>query len=228
MSSVFTKAVAVDWTGGVSLGQLPTLAVIGVLAIGGVLLSQAAYKGAGLAAPLATLTVVNPVVAAAVGITMFGETFRYGSTGTALALGFGVVAAGGLILLTSERISSTERTEPVPAEPALVAGAPAGEVALPAQRTAEASGLVAAAAPVWDMAGALRDEVPLAPTAAVMPTPVAVREAASLARTGSHGPPSGDDARDGAEEPVRQPGPYDGLYIPLLPMPLVAGSRLKS
>lgn len=49
---------------------------------------------------------VNPVVAAAVGITMFGETFRYGTTGTALALGCGVVAAGGLILLTSERISS--------------------------------------------------------------------------------------------------------------------------
>ncbi len=69
------------------------------------LLSQAAYRGAGLAAPLATLTVVNPVVAAAVGITMFGETFRYGTTGTALALGCGVVAAGGLILLTTERLA---------------------------------------------------------------------------------------------------------------------------
>jgi hypothetical protein len=69
------------------------------------LLSQASYRGAGLAAPLATLTVVNPVVAAAVGITMFGETFRYGSTGTALALSCGVVAAGGLILLTTERIA---------------------------------------------------------------------------------------------------------------------------
>ncbi|MFH8765397.1 DMT family transporter [Streptomyces althioticus] len=105
MSSVFTKTVAVDWTGGVSAGDLPSLAVIGVLATAGMLLSQASYRGAGLAAPLATLTVVNPVVAAAVGITMFGETFRYGTTGTALALSCGVVAAGGLILLTTERLA---------------------------------------------------------------------------------------------------------------------------
>ncbi|MFC4466560.1 DMT family transporter [Streptomyces xiangluensis] len=230
MSSVFTKTVAVDWTGGFTLGLLPTLAVIGVLATAGMLLSQASYRGAGLAAPLATLTVVNPVVAAAVGITMFGETFRYGSTGTALALGCGVIAAGGLILLTSERISSTERTEPVPAEPAMVAGTPAnGAVLLPEQRTAEVAGLVAAAAPVREAAAAVREEVPLAPAAVVVPTPVAVREAAGLARTGSNGPPPGDGARDGTDEPARQHGPYyDGLYIPLLPVPLVAGSRIKS
>ncbi|WAU83720.1 DMT family transporter [Streptomyces sp. Qhu-G9] len=114
MSSVFTKTVAVDWTGGVTLADTPSLAVIGVLATAGMLLSQASYRGAGLAAPLATLTVVNPIVAAAVGITMFGETFRHGSTGTVLALGCGVVAAGGLILLTTERISGSERTRPVP------------------------------------------------------------------------------------------------------------------
>ncbi|MGW5640413.1 DMT family transporter, partial [Streptomyces sp. NPDC003832] len=113
MSSVFTKLVAVDWNGGVTAGDLPSLAVIGVFATAGLLLSQAAYRGAGLAAPLAVLTVVNPVVAAAVGITMFGETFRYGTTGTVLALGCGVVAAGGLILLTTERIQRTE-THPVP------------------------------------------------------------------------------------------------------------------
>ncbi|WP_169731566.1 DMT family transporter, partial [Streptomyces glaucescens] len=105
ISSVFTKTVAVGWTGGVSAADLPSLAAIGVLATAGLLLSQASYRGAGLAAPLATLTVVNPVVAAAVGITMFGETFRYGTTGTALALSCGVVAAGGLILLTTERIA---------------------------------------------------------------------------------------------------------------------------
>lgn len=108
MSSVFTKLVAVDWNGGVSPADLPALGTIGVFATAGLLLSQAAYRGAGLAAPLATLTVVNPVVAAAVGITMFGETFRYGTTGTVLALSCGVVAAGGLILLTTERIARTE------------------------------------------------------------------------------------------------------------------------
>ncbi|WP_211270751.1 DMT family transporter [Streptomyces yerevanensis] len=227
MSSVFTKTVAVDWTGAFTLGQLPALAVIGVLATAGMLLSQASYRGAGLAAPLATLTVVNPVVAAAVGITMFGETFRYGSTGTLLALGFGVVAAGGLILLTSERISSTERTEPVPGEPALVAGAPADEVVLPEQQSVEVAGLVAATA-AGQEAAAMREEVPLVPAAVVVPTPVSVREAAGLARTGSNGPPPGDDdARDGAA-PAR-PGPYyEGFYLPLLPVPLVVGSRVKS
>ncbi|MEU2715365.1 DMT family transporter [Streptomyces sp. NPDC007205] len=104
MSSVFTKTVAVDWTHGVRLSALSSLAVIGLFAVAGVLLSQASYRGGGLAAPLATLTVVNPVLAAAVGILMFGETFRYGGTGTGLAVSCGVVAAGGLIMLTTERI----------------------------------------------------------------------------------------------------------------------------
>ncbi|MEU2726212.1 DMT family transporter [Streptomyces griseoviridis] len=107
MASVFTKTVAVDWTGGVATSDVPSLALIAVFATAGMLLSQASYRGAGLAAPLATLTVVNPVVAAAVGITMFGETFRHGTLGTVLALGCGVVAAGGLILLTTERLQHT-------------------------------------------------------------------------------------------------------------------------
>ncbi|MEU0971156.1 DMT family transporter [Streptomyces sp. NPDC005917] len=114
MSSVFTKVVAIDWHGGIALSDLLWLVVIGVYALAGVLISQAAYRGGGLAAPLATLTVVNPVLAAAVGITMFDETFRYGAMGTVLALACGVVATGGLILLTTERI---ERT-PHPAGPA--------------------------------------------------------------------------------------------------------------
>lgn len=149
MSSVFTKLVAVDWNGGVSAADIPALATIGVFATAGMLLSQAAYRGAGLAAPLATLTVVNPVVAAAVGITMFGETFRYGTTGTVLALGCGVVAAGGLILLTTERIARTEAQAPqalpemvTPAEPTvapvgaeeLLAGLPEQPAALPMPR----------------------------------------------------------------------------------------------
>ncbi|MGW7257411.1 DMT family transporter [Streptomyces sp. NPDC054834] len=116
MSSVFTKTVAVDWTDGVSAADLPSLGMIGVFAVAGVLLSQAAYRGGGLTAPLATLTVVNPVLAAAVGITMFGETFRYGATGTALALSCGVVAAGGLILLTTERLEHAPHADETAAE----------------------------------------------------------------------------------------------------------------
>ncbi|MEU9332797.1 DMT family transporter [Streptomyces sp. NPDC048290] len=135
MSSVFTKTVAVEWAGGPALTELPALSAIGVLAVAGLLLSQASYRGAGLAAPLATLTVVNPVVAAAVGITMFGETFRYGSTGAAVALGCGVAAAGGLILLTTERVQRTAQLSPDTAEPVTPQGPDIG-----AQRLAVRAG----------------------------------------------------------------------------------------
>ncbi|MFH7339981.1 DMT family transporter [Streptomyces sp. KHY 26] len=113
MSSVFTKSVAVGWDGHPgSSGTLFSLALIAAFSVAGVLLSQASYGGGGLAAPLATLTVVNPVLAAAVGILMFGETFRHGTTGTLLALGCGVLAAGGLIMLTTERMEETAEPEP--------------------------------------------------------------------------------------------------------------------
>ncbi|WP_405997341.1 DMT family transporter [Streptomyces sp. NBC_00829] len=116
IASVFTKTVAVDWSWSSPLAQWPSLLVIAALAIGGLLLSQASYRGAGLAAPLATVTVVNPVVAAAVGLTMFGESFRYGVPGTVCALAFGVVAASGLILLTTERIKATRAEAAAEAE----------------------------------------------------------------------------------------------------------------
>ncbi|MGW5496333.1 DMT family transporter [Streptomyces olivaceoviridis] len=141
MSSVFTKTVAVDWSHGIALGDLPSLAVIVLFSVAGVLLSQASYRGGGLAAPLATLTVVNPVLAAAVGILMFGETFRYGTTGTVLALGCGVVAAGGLIMLTTERLTGEPAPAPTAAwdEPALASAAawdePASAVPAPAVRS---------------------------------------------------------------------------------------------
>ncbi|MET9452947.1 DMT family transporter, partial [Streptomyces cinerochromogenes] len=156
MSSVFTKTVAVDWTEGIGPGGLSSLAVIGVFAAAGVLLSQASYRGAGLAAPLATLTVVNPVLAAAVGILMFGETFRYGTTGTVLALGCGVVAAGGLIMLTTERMEPATAATPATA-------------ALPPAPVAPATPLRASAAP--------------APASAT-PAPVAPASAAAVVESG--------------------------------------------
>ncbi|MFC9930666.1 DMT family transporter [Streptomyces sp. NPDC127190] len=127
-SSVFTKTAAVDWASGLGGRELFCCAVIALFAIAGVLLSQASYRGGGLAAPLATLTVANPVLAAAVGILMFGESFRYGATGTLLALGCGVLAAGGLIMLTTERIEAT-------AEPPAAVEVPVS-VEVPGQRTA--------------------------------------------------------------------------------------------
>ncbi|MEV7404851.1 DMT family transporter [Streptomyces sp. NPDC091267] len=111
IASVFTKTVAMEWTAGSVGTGLPTLLVIAALAATGLLMSQAAYRGAGLTAPLATVTVVNPVVAAAVGITLFGEQFRHGTTGALLALACGALAAGGLILLTTERLGAEGRRQ---------------------------------------------------------------------------------------------------------------------
>ncbi|MEU7292956.1 DMT family transporter [Streptomyces exfoliatus] len=105
IASVFTKSVAEEWTPEAPLAEWTGLLVLSALAVTGLLLSQASYRGAGLAAPLATVTVVNPVVAAAVGLTLFGESFRYGAAGTVAALICGAVAAGGLIQLTLDRMT---------------------------------------------------------------------------------------------------------------------------
>ncbi|MFI5683527.1 DMT family transporter [Streptomyces sp. NPDC051636] len=244
MSSVFTKTVAVDWTGGVSAADLPSLAVIGVFAVAGVLLSQAAYRGGGLAAPLATLTVVNPVLAAAVGITMFGETFRYGTTGTALALSCGVVAAGGLTLLTTERLEPAPHTgetapqaaaEPefppaaeLPAEPVAAAGRPFTE--LPRQRSASVledsvrADVARAGAALEDsaLADAVLADVALADAAAlgdVAEADAALQEAA-LAGTVVAGAVLADATLreavpDDIEGLVPAPSPYTGLCVPL-------------
>lgn len=108
IASVFTKTVAEEWTPEAPLAEWTSLLVLSALAITGLLLSQASYRGAGLAAPLATVTVVNPVIAAAVGLTLFGETFRYGAAGTVAALICGAVAAGGLVQLTLDRLARSE------------------------------------------------------------------------------------------------------------------------
>ncbi|WP_198655182.1 DMT family transporter [Streptomyces geranii] len=213
MSSVFTKVVAVDWNGGLTASDLPTLALIAVLGVSGLLLSQAAYRGGGLAAPLATLTVVNPVVAAAVGITMFGETFRYGTTGTILALSCGVVAAGGLILLTTERLQHSTHPHPQtqpsgfpapaaavsPASPAVSAAA---AVAGPEQAAATGAGAEEAARVNEEIQ---EIPVPVPANAAALTTP----------------PPDAPD-----EGPPLHFGPFYG--VPYVPIPIRALDRHRT
>ncbi|MGY1581946.1 DMT family transporter [Streptomyces sp. MN13] len=223
MSSVFTKTVAVDWTGGVSAGDLPPLAAIGVLATAGLLLSQASYRGAGLAAPLATLTVVNPVVAAAVGITMFGETFRYGTTGTVLALGCGVVAAGGLILLTTERIARSQDEAGDQGQER--ADAPLTAVIVPAGVTETSVAVTTAAVAAADVpapvarAVVTADAAPVAlaePVPAIRSTPGAPAVPVTAAASAfAPKPPAGlgDEPAARAEEPVFLPSPVaEGVY----------------
>lgn len=126
IASVFTKAAAEDWTDRATGSLLPTLGAIAALATAGLLLSQAAYRGAGLAAPLATVTVVNPVVAAAVGITVLGEGFRYGVAGGVLAVVAGAVAATGVVMLTLRGGSPAEGSAGFGVVPRRAAG-PGGE-----------------------------------------------------------------------------------------------------
>lgn len=217
MSSVFTKTVAVDWTGGVSAGDLPSLAVIGVLATAGMVLSQASYRGAGLAAPLATLTVVNPVVAAVVGITMFGETFRYGTTGTVLALSCGVVAAGGLIMLTTERIAREGAASGTDTDTDTATGsgrAPArveDAVALPetgaAGVGAVALGPVPAAVAVPVEQAPVREPVAAAIAVAPVERAAPVQEAASAFRVAADAPVARLSDKVVVPSPVAPPGP---------------------
>ncbi|CAL9368513.1 DMT family transporter [Streptomyces sp. enrichment culture] len=251
MSSVFTKTVAVDWTGGVSVGDLPSLAVIGVLATAGMVLSQASYRGAGLAAPLATLTVVNPVVAAVVGITMFGETFRYGTTGTVLALSCGVVAAGGLIMLTTERIAREGADSGSDTDTDTGSGgapAPAEDtVALPGAGVAAGAG-AGALGPVA-VPGPTAVAVPVPPPAAVaVLTPVPVEDArvrepvAPVARLADKvvvpspvAPPLAETAPAEEAYEARAPVGGDGTTLsygpfyggPFVPPPLLSRRRVR-
>ncbi|MFV5993688.1 DMT family transporter [Streptomyces sp. NPDC056231] len=196
IASVFTKTVAMVWTSGAVGAGLPSLLVIAALAGAGLLLAQAAYRGAGLTAPLATVTVVNPVIAAAVGITLFGEEFRHGTAGTVLALACGVVAAGGLILLTTERMSAEQREN----QRVQGIGADVSEVD--------------AGVATEDMEGALEGAESAAEPAAVVKSAGAVEFAWHQPQAG---PPRGTPAVSGSAAADSIPS--------LLPLPVTLGSR---
>ncbi|MFF7604274.1 DMT family transporter [Streptomyces parvulus] len=230
MSSVFTKTVAVDWSGGISAADLPSMAVIGVLATAGMVLSQASYRGAGLAAPLATLTVVNPVVAAVVGITMFGESFRYGTTGTALALSCGVVAAGGLILLTTERIARESAATGTGAAPA-AAESPAPTAARPAAVPVASAPSVA---PVPSVAS-VASPTGRVPVAAVAADVAAARLPEKVLVPSPVSPPAPEGAPSEETYPARRPAEGDAAPVsfgpfyggPFVPPPLLSPHRVR-
>ncbi|MFF3763801.1 DMT family transporter [Streptomyces sp. NPDC001922] len=102
MASVFVKSVAEAWPSVPVTGELPALGVVALLAVAGLVTSQASYRGGGLTAPLATVTVVNPVAAAAVGIGLLHEGFRFGAAGVPAALAAGALTAWGLVVLTAD------------------------------------------------------------------------------------------------------------------------------
>jgi drug/metabolite transporter (DMT)-like permease len=99
--------------------------LVAAFAAGGLLLSQTAYRG-GLGAPLAMVTLSNPVAAAVIGLTLLGERLQGGFLGLALALAGAVLAARGVILLTRATLPDPAEVlgavvplppQPEPAEP---------------------------------------------------------------------------------------------------------------
>ncbi|WP_406064348.1 DMT family transporter [Streptomyces sp. NBC_01077] len=101
LTQTLTAALALELPGGKpTWWQTALLAVlISGFATGGLLLSQAAYRG-GLAAPLAVVNLSNPAAAAIIGVALLGETFRAGAWGWLVAAGASMVAARGVVLLT--------------------------------------------------------------------------------------------------------------------------------
>jgi uncharacterized membrane protein len=101
ISSVLSKSVIAAFTqdGATGVSMLATGLVV-LLSTGGYLLSQLSYRGAGLAAPLATVSVANPVVAGIVGVLVFDESVRFGHTGQAIVAVAAVVMTLGVIGLS--------------------------------------------------------------------------------------------------------------------------------
>jgi len=114
VASVLTKTITLlvgrhpDW----SLIWLAAVATA-VMAVAGLLLSQSAYQDAEVGAATAAITLINPVVAAAIGLTLLGERLVAGTTGALLTLGFAVIAAWGVIILVIREAES----QPEPDKP---------------------------------------------------------------------------------------------------------------
>ncbi|MFI8766489.1 DMT family transporter [Streptomyces sp. NPDC053792] len=145
LTQTLTAALALDLPGAEpSWWQTALLAVlISGFASGGLLLSQAAYRG-GLAAPLAVVNLSNPAAAAVIGVALLGETFRAGAWGWLVAAGASLVAARGVILLTK----GGAPTEPVPASEAVpTAGAVLATEPVPTAGAVPAAGPLPAAGP---------------------------------------------------------------------------------
>ncbi|MFH0515898.1 hypothetical protein ACHBTE_01805 [Streptomyces sp. M41] len=131
VASALTQTVTVAATD--RSGSLLGIQVAGVallvaaFATSGLLLSQTAYRG-GLGAPLAMVTLANPLAAAVIGLVLLGERLQGGALGVLLALTGAGLASWGVVLLSraapvgtgmpEERTGVTEERTGVAQEPA--------------------------------------------------------------------------------------------------------------
>ncbi|GLW48664.1 hypothetical protein Stsp02_43260 [Streptomyces sp. NBRC 14336] len=139
VASALTQTVTVaatDRSGSLlSMQVIGVALVVAVFAAGGLLLSQSAYRD-GLDAPLALVTLANPMAAAVIGLALLGERIQGGVAGVLLALAGACLAARGVVLLTQvtepgeHRFAEPEEEHPVAAVLALEPGTASPEPAL--------------------------------------------------------------------------------------------------
>ncbi|MER6419940.1 hypothetical protein [Streptomyces sp. NPDC001137] len=116
VASALTQTVTVaatDRSGSALSLQVVLVAVlVAAFAVGGLLLSQTAYRG-GLGAPLAMVTLSNPVAASVIGLTLLGQGLRGGPEGILLALAGAALASWGVVLLTRATPAPAASAAPV-------------------------------------------------------------------------------------------------------------------
>ncbi|MBB5866920.1 drug/metabolite transporter (DMT)-like permease [Allocatelliglobosispora scoriae] len=119
ISSALAQTLTIVMTSGGIGANAAVMLAIAALVAAAALLAQASYRY-GLAAPLATATLANPVAAAAVGIVVLGERVTGGLAGIPLALAAFGLAAYGVAVLTGHAADSP--AHPRPAAPAAARG----------------------------------------------------------------------------------------------------------
>ncbi|MFC4562947.1 DMT family transporter [Nocardiopsis mangrovi] len=102
-ASALTKTFTDEIAAGGAAHALTHPAALGtlVLAGAGALLSQASYRGVAVGAPLATMSLANPVAAVLIGMGFMGEEYMGGSWGVGVAVISGMVAIRGVHLLAT-------------------------------------------------------------------------------------------------------------------------------
>jgi hypothetical protein len=118
-ASALTQTAVLKLTGNGAI-RLPVSAVLltaGVicLAVAGLALCQLAYRG-GLEAPLATLTLINPVFAVVIGVVVQGDRYTGGVPAVLAGLAAAAAAGRGVFVLAhtrSETAAAPERPLPV-------------------------------------------------------------------------------------------------------------------
>ncbi|MCW6009227.1 DMT family transporter [Micromonospora sp. CPCC 205371] len=138
VASALTQTVTLRaTTDGAGTLLSPIALVLAAMSVGGLLLSQVAYRDSGLGAPLATVSLANPIASAVIGMALLGERFAGGGRGAVVALGAAAVAAAGVVMLT--RPADVREAAPVAAEPP----AKAQPIEVPKPRESEPVVLVA-------------------------------------------------------------------------------------